>query len=561
MSRISVNNTTLKVSRLLKSQALRRLTLGRRRMLFEELEPRRVLATVVWDGEAGNGLWTTPANWSTNSVPSALDDVIIDLTPTTEVRLRGTVPVVKSLTNYGILFLEGRTDTGLASLTLDADSINFGTIKMEATSNDSSNRGSYLQTRGVAKLTNSATGIIRVGTGDGGTISGVFQNEGTIQALPLMRLSFPGTTVTHASGSLAVDPTGEILQTGGSFTFTGGSTTGTVRLQGTRVDVASTVTTPSTLQIVGDNNVLGSNLSAHVTLWLEGSTSYEFSRLYVDQDATNHGSIRLESSSNDSGNQSSYLTTRNGAKLNIGATGFIDVRPGAGDLRILTGNFVNDGHILVASGTELFQGAGSFTFTGGGSTGNFRLQNVKIDVGPGVTQPSTLKIVGDGNVLGNNLSPAVTLWLEGNPTYGFSRMLVDADAINSGVLLMEASSNDSFDRGSYLVTRGVAKLINAATGVIRVGTGDGGTISGVFRNEGAIQVLPSMRLSFPGTTVTHASGSLAVDPTGEILQTGGSFNFTGGSTTGTVRLRGTRVDVASTVTTPSTLQIVGDNNV
>lgn len=37
-------------------------------------------AQVKWDGEAGDGLWSTPMNWSNNLVPQSADDVLLDNT-------------------------------------------------------------------------------------------------------------------------------------------------------------------------------------------------------------------------------------------------------------------------------------------------------------------------------------------------------------------------------------------------------------------------------------------------------------------------------------------------
>lgn len=45
----------------------------------EPLEPRTLLAAVAWTGAGGNSLWHNPGNWSTNSVPTADDDVVIQV--------------------------------------------------------------------------------------------------------------------------------------------------------------------------------------------------------------------------------------------------------------------------------------------------------------------------------------------------------------------------------------------------------------------------------------------------------------------------------------------------
>ncbi len=57
-----------------------------RRLLVERLEPRCLLSgTRTWDGGAGDGLWSSPANWSGNVLPAADDDVVFDGTSTQNV--------------------------------------------------------------------------------------------------------------------------------------------------------------------------------------------------------------------------------------------------------------------------------------------------------------------------------------------------------------------------------------------------------------------------------------------------------------------------------------------
>jgi PKD repeat protein len=47
-------------------------------MPFERLEERAMLAVVAWDGDAGDGLWCTPANWVGDVVPGESDSEVID---------------------------------------------------------------------------------------------------------------------------------------------------------------------------------------------------------------------------------------------------------------------------------------------------------------------------------------------------------------------------------------------------------------------------------------------------------------------------------------------------
>ena len=85
------------------------------------------------------------------------------------------------------------------------------------------------------------------------------------------------------------------------------------------------------------------NASPVVTLWLEGTTDFGFSRLYVDQNASNFGILKLECTSNDGNNQNSYVETRNNARLTNETTGIIESNAGAGDSRFLTGTLVQQG--------------------------------------------------------------------------------------------------------------------------------------------------------------------------------------------------------------------------
>src|SRR5262245_3979522 len=59
--------------------ALRQRSRRRHRPLVERLEDRTVPAAVSWDGGAGTLNWNDAANWDTNALPTATDDVVIDV--------------------------------------------------------------------------------------------------------------------------------------------------------------------------------------------------------------------------------------------------------------------------------------------------------------------------------------------------------------------------------------------------------------------------------------------------------------------------------------------------
>lgn len=54
---------------------------------LDPLEPRSMFAAITWTGGGDGQSWTNPANWSSNSVPTANDDVTIG-------RVNGRVPIV-----------------------------------------------------------------------------------------------------------------------------------------------------------------------------------------------------------------------------------------------------------------------------------------------------------------------------------------------------------------------------------------------------------------------------------------------------------------------------------
>src|SRR5439155_21421829 len=67
----------------------------------------------------------------------------------------------------------------------------------------------------------------------------------------------------------------------------------------------------------------------------------------------------------------------------------------------------------LTAGGGLVQHGGRFDFAGGRLSGAFTLFDARIDVAAGVTEPATLQVVGMGDVLLGNASPAVTVWVEG----------------------------------------------------------------------------------------------------------------------------------------------------
>jgi hypothetical protein len=78
---------------------------------LEPFEPRLVLAAVSWTGAAGDSLWHTPGNWSSNAVPTVADDVTIDVPAAPTINFTSTTGdrSVRSLLLRETLSLSGGT--------------------------------------------------------------------------------------------------------------------------------------------------------------------------------------------------------------------------------------------------------------------------------------------------------------------------------------------------------------------------------------------------------------------------------------------------------------------
>ena len=95
-----------------------------------------VVATVYWVNASG-GDWDTPSNWSSDSVPTAVDDPVISIAVTNPITHdQSNADSVNSLTSSDPIVLSagslaiGTTAALSASLTLDGGTIKGGTLAM-----------------------------------------------------------------------------------------------------------------------------------------------------------------------------------------------------------------------------------------------------------------------------------------------------------------------------------------------------------------------------------------------------------------------------------------------
>lgn len=456
------------------------------------------------------------------------------------------------------LRLQSSVAYGAVMATASAGLTNKGTVRLECVSDDWRDRSVTL-TISSGVLENSDTGRIEVGAanGNGRSIRGSVRNEGTIAIESGITLSIGGTEPVFAQIAGTIDAQGAFLLESGQFDWTGGALLGTVRVLDSRVAVEETVTSVSTLRLVGAANSLVRNLSVTATLWVEGNTTWGPANLIGDSGAENRGTIRLESSSNDAWDRGSRLDCGEDGIVNS-AGGVIRSVRGAGDPREITGRLINRGLVDALTSTEF---RGTLEAAGGSFAGALRIRNSAVLVTGSPSEPTMLDLVGEGNQLLTDNLPNTILRINGTTSHGLARLTLPQGSVNSGVLRFETTSNDVWDRGSYLdITSGT--LVNAADGRIEVilNQGDGRVITGNVRNEGAIFVEPNTTLEVRGTDpkFVHASGKL--DAQGAFLLQAGRFDLLGGVLDGTVRVLNSTVLVGASLTQASTLRLVGDAN-
>ena len=98
------------------------------RISLEVLEDRLMLSTVQWTNASG-GDWDTPGNWSTNTLPGAGDDVVIDTAGITVTHSTTASDSIRSLTSHALLSISNGSLSIAAASTIDVLKLSGGTIK------------------------------------------------------------------------------------------------------------------------------------------------------------------------------------------------------------------------------------------------------------------------------------------------------------------------------------------------------------------------------------------------------------------------------------------------
>lgn len=476
----------------------------------------------------------------TASGPIEIVDGLLEVEPT------ATEPI--TLTALGIgtrlnglasrdvtIALEGRFTTGPAVGRILSSQPNLGTLLL------TSREGAMDSTLSCDhELINAPSGRIRAGLGNGGrrTLVGTVVNRGRLDG-----------------------EDGSSLTVSADYTAAGGVVGDNVSFRGARLQFTAPATTPHTLILDADNTVRR-NITQNHELWIRSITP-PVTRLFVEGNVTNRGTVRLESPAGawTSSLEPALLTASNSTPaLFVNATeGRILVRAGAGGGRVIRADLVNRGAILTEGTTTLDLGSGSEVRLDGGSVsampgGRIRILDARLTLSGGTvsgnvgalgssirseatfTSPGTLFVHGEGCELTDAQSAALALRVEGRVEYLHATLRVRTNVTHRGSIHLRSTAGPWT---SQLLVETGGTLINATGARVQADAGSTGAtiIRGRLRNAG-----------------------LLAAETGATLDFTGDYVGAGGTSLGLVQLASSTLEFLVPPATASTLTLVGQAN-
>ncbi len=478
-------------------------------------------------------------------------------------QLTGTIPASQTVRVEG-------GGNGEADLTLDAGSANMGTILLQ--SGSGSYYASNLIVASGSTFTNAGTVTVNA-SNENSSLTGSFDNKGTltVSGSATLVVGTAGLTFTQDIGGTLSAP-GVFDCDAGTLLVKGGTVSGSVRAHGCALDLASTITTPTTVYAVGQNTTLVSNDSPSATVWVQGNGNGE-ADLTLDAGAANLGTILLQSTSGSY--QASNLVVASGSTFTNAGTVTVNASTENSNL---TGSFTNAGTVTVSGSATLVVGTAGLTFTqqsgtlsasgvfdcdagtllvkGGTVSGSVRAHGCALDLASTITTPTTVYAVGQNTTLVSNDSPSATVWVQGNGN-GEADLTLDAGAANLGTILLQSTSG-SYQASNLVVASG-STFTNAGTVTVNAST-ENSNLTGSFTNAGTVTVSGSATLvvGTAGLTFTQDVGG-TLSASGVFDCDAGTLLIQGGAVSGTIHARGCALDLAKTITTPTTVYAVGQN--
>src|SRR5271157_5251712 len=181
-----------------RAELVRRRGDHRRHAAIEVLERRLVMSAVSWTGGGNNFNWNNPANWSTNTVPGASDDVTINVANNPTIIYNGT-STIQSLVDYDSLNIAGGSLTVTSGASQVVGSLNIGSgATLSVTASGATNiDGANLYASGGATLSLPAATSYTNNGGWGANYTLQASGAGSVLSLPNL------TTITGSTQSNA----------------------------------------------------------------------------------------------------------------------------------------------------------------------------------------------------------------------------------------------------------------------------------------------------------------------------------------------------------------------
>jgi hypothetical protein len=552
-------------------------------------------ATRTWDGGGADTNWSTPANWSSDTLPVAGDTVTFNATSTKDavVDVAVTVAIFQMSAGYtGTVSLGAGTLAATTSFTQSAGSFSGGGSTLTVTGGTTINAGgsfsggsatvslngaltvnaggTFTSTAGTLTVTGAVTLAAGVFTHNGGSV--VFSTSAATLNLgggaSFNDVQFMSGTRTIAAGN-TLTVLGALTLTAGSVNtgtlgaqgdiatasgFTGGTATLLVSGSGAQLWTGAAIAT-SNLPIVNINKpggtltMTGTFRTTRNWTWTAGAVDAAGSSVTFAGTQTISGSHTLGA-----------VELRGGTKTiaagtTLTATGAVNLFSGGLNTGTLAAQGDIDAQIGYTGGgtaTLLINGGGAQTFTGFHTSATGSLPHVVIDKPSGtLTLAGTLRTARNWTYTGGGLSAAgSTLVFNGTQTISGSHTL-DAVEVRGGALTIAAGTTLTVSGALNLFSGSLSTGTLGAQGDIDVQISYTGGGSAVLLIDGTgSQTLTGFHTpaagSLPNLVLDKPVGTLTVAGT---LRTGRSWTY----------LNGALVTAGSTVIFNGTLTITGDH--
>lgn len=428
-------------------------------MSVDPLEPRVLLAAVAWTGGAGTDLWSDAGNWSTGAIPTALDDVSIEV-PSIDATIRVTGPAAaKTLTSAETLHLSSTLTlsggSSLASLELlDGELLGPGDVTITGQLNWVNGT---MSGPGKVVIAAGATATLD-NTEDEVFLSRLLEVRGTA------RYSGISLLLTNLGGAISIEA-GGVFDVAGNGTITSPTGNGLITVIGTLAKSAG-----------GDFPFIGVRVYS-----IGGTFNITSGQLRLANGGTFEGTTTLTPGLQVESNQFFFSpgSTFTGAPLRV--TGFASFygAPVIPALDLLSGSLaviapMSVGVLNIADGT--LGGTGSTTVT----------QSMSWSKGT-IAGTAILAAGATGVILGAQAKvlSGAELWVQGAVSYSGSGLRFDGSP--TALNIAAGGVFDIAGPGSMEVSSGAGHVINVA-GTLLKSAGSASLIRPVVNNAGEVRV-------------------------------------------------------------------------